>query len=915
MKTRTLYQTNSLFTTKCHRVQPLATVALSLFALSGQSAGSLYESVVIGNGPLAYYRFNDPTNRPNINLNSGSLGPAANATNLNTHIVNDNAINGSRDAATYFDSTARTIVPWTAALNPNASNDFTIESWFNPSSDKTFGAYPAPAPIMNSFSGAASNRQGWVYFQRSPNASYPNTNGVGWNFRMYTGVGSNVGVNITSGVPYRLGEWQHVVTVWDGTAQTGTMYINGTQVTSGGNTSSDPSAYVANTDKAGQPDAPKGPAGFSIGAYNNTEPGSNAFMGAVDEVAFYTKKLSPAQILAHYQNATNASRTVGYDALVQSDGAVGYWRLNDLPADTNDVAINQGTLQKLGEAINTRGVRHPVPSPPASSGSSGYGYHFNGGPISPQTGVPAWTAVNNPPPSVAFTLEIWLRPMWDQAGNGQCPISNRWRQHDRTGWVMFQRDPNSSYSGQAGSAGIGWNFRMHSGSGSAVTEINTGVPYNIGDWTHFVVTWQPQTDLGPAANGADSWMGTLTGYIDGVSVITNSNVVYAANTNPSQDGTPASDIAIGAYNDAAGGPFNGFEGEIREVAFYNNYLLTPNQVLAHYQAGTNAHPATNYATLVLTAAYDGAGTQGLQPASYFRLNEPAFYPAANRGSLGDAARGSLVFTTNHVPGPLSTGFEATNSAVTVGETNALPGVTTGWVSLNSPAGLNTFNQLTLEVWILPVASQAADPAYIFTYGPPLPSFYAPDTVTLSGIQLSTNQIFLAITNGGNDYAFSFYDGTNYHGVSYPVGSDLTDGQWVYLAGTYDGSTWHLFRNGQEVTNSTDVVGALTVSPGSEWAIGARGMGWANYFAGSIDEVAIYNVALSPATIKAHYYVAQSGPVSLTITRSGANVSVNWPAGILQSASALAGPWTDMPGATSPYQTSIGSGTIFYRVKL
>jgi len=118
-----------------------------------------------------------------------------------------------------------------------------------------------------------------------------------------------------------------------------------------------------------------------------------------------------------------------------------------------------------------------------------------------------------------------------------------------------------------------------------------------------------------------------------------------------------------------------------------------------------------------------------------------------------------------------------------------------------------------------------------------------------------------------------------------------------------------------VTNSIDVVGALTVPPGSEWAIGATGMGWANYFAGSIDEVAIYNVALSPATINAHYYVAQSGAVSLTITRSGAIVSVNWPAGTLQSASALAGPWTDLPGVMAPYQPSISSGTMFYRVKL
>ena len=70
-----------------------------------------------------------------------------------------------------------------------------------------------------------------------------------------------------------------------------------------------------------------------------------------------------------------------------------------------------------------------------------------------------------------------------------------------------------------------------------------------------------------------------------------------------------SDFAIGSYNVASGLGSNPFEGEVSEVAFYNNYVLTTNQILEHYEAATNAHPATNYQTLVLTAAYDGAGTQ------------------------------------------------------------------------------------------------------------------------------------------------------------------------------------------------------------------------------------------------------------------------------------------------------------------
>jgi len=919
MKTNTRYQIKSPFTAKCQSVLSLAAAGLSMFALSGQGASPLYQSVVIGDGPLSYYRFNDSTNRPSINANSGSLGSAGDATNLNTHAVNDSPIAGSVRASTYFDSSARTIVPWTAALNPNASNDFTVEGWFNASSDGTFGTYSGPAPIMNRFSGAAINRQGWVYFQRSPNTDYANPDGVGWNFRTYTGVGSDVGVTLTSKVPYRIGEWQYVVTVWDGTTQTATMYINGTNVGSAGNSSSDPNAYLANTDTTGDADAPNGPAGFCVGSYNNTDPGSDPFRGSVADVAFYAKKLTPTQILAHYQDATNASRTESYDALVQSDGPVGYWPLNDHPADTNDAAINQGTLQNTGEAINTAEVRHPGSAPLASGNSTSFVYHYRNG--SSTTDLQNWMAANNPPASVPFTLELWVRPTWDQIDNGEAPINNRYvNSGNRTGWVIFQRNPNDTYDQEPGASGVGWTFRMYSGSGSGGQDVITGQEsilfgtgdYNVGDWQHLVFTWQPQTDLGLAANGFDSWQGIETAYFDGVSVATNASAVYCANQNPTDNGSIPSDFAIGSYNMASGLGSNPFEGEIADVAFYNNYILTTNQIMDHYAAQTNAHPATNYATLVLTAAYDGLGTQGLQPASFFRLNEPAFFPATNYGSLGDAALGSLVSTTNDVPGTVTAGFELANLAVPVGNP-------AGWVPLGNPPGLSTLNQFTLEAWILPDATQVDGTNDVISYGPPTPTDstqngYSGTPVTLTGIELSSNELFLAITNAGTDYAFSYYDGTNYHGVSYPVGTDLGSGQWVHLAGTYDGTTWRLFRNGQDVTNSTDAVSAISV-PGSEWAIGATGQGWASYFNGSIDEVAIYNKALSPATINAHYYVAQSNAVSISITLSSTNVSVSWPAGTLQQSSDLTGPWTDLPGVPSPYHPSTTAAATYYRVKL
>ena len=626
MKPSTRYQSKlSSAAIKWVRALSLSVVGLSLLALNARATGPLYQSVVVGDGPLAYYRFNDSTNRPNINVNSGSLGAAGNATNLNTHAVNETPIRGSLSASTYFDLTARTIVPWTAALNPSGSNDFTVEGWFNPSSDGTFGNYAGPSPIMNRFSGAAINRQGWVFFQRSPDSSYPNPDGVGWNFRTYTGTGEDVGVTVTSEVPYRLGEWQYVAVVWSGAAQTATMYINGTNAASAGNSSGDPLAYTANTEPTnGETDAPNGPAGFSIGSYNNTDPGSDPFEGAVADVAFYAKQLSPAQLMAHYQNAINTSRSESYDTLVESDGAVGFWPLNDLSPSTNDVADNQGTLQASGQAINTAEVRHPGSSPLAAGNNTSFVYHFRDG---NSTSDQAWMAANNPPASVPFTLELWVRPTWDQVDTGEAPINNRYvNSGNRTGWVIFQRNPNDSYDQEPGASGVGWTFRMYDGTGSSgqdvitgeSSQVNSNGDYNVGEWQHLVFTWQPVADQGTAGNGFDFWQGIETAYFDGVSVATNPDALYCANQNPTEDGTMPADFAIGSYNAASGLGNNPFEGEIANIAFYSNYILSSNQIMEHFAAGTNADPATNYATMVLTAedrwiGYTGPSAQHILP--------------------------------------------------------------------------------------------------------------------------------------------------------------------------------------------------------------------------------------------------------------------------------------------------------------
>ena len=542
-------------TTNLHRKhvtgRQVMTLSSLLFSAISLHASSPYAALVQGDGALAYYRFGDSPVRSNIFFNSASSGATGNATNtFNVHAF-PGALVGSGNKSEFFDTgTSYAMIPYNAALNPDNTKPFTVEAWFYPASDQINGGQ---CPINNRLAGSAPDRTGWVFFQRAPDATYtgkPGFEGVGWNCRMYRGGGSSSGLDVISQVPYAVGQWIHVVVVYDPidpvTNATLTIYINGvaanTNVWTGGTGGTDP-GYVANANGSD--------VALSLGAYNNTSgAGQNPYFGAIDEFALYAAKLSPAQILAHYQNGTNASRTTSYDALVQADNPVTYLRLNESTPGP-DVAINMGDVHAPGNALYTAPVKHPGGSSLIGRTDDGSfsGAWRNGG--GTRVDIP-WLPENNPDASVPFTFETWLRPLNDRMNPGPSPVNNRYvGTGNRTGWVIYQRDPNDTYSGvPGGTEGVGWNFRMYTGNGSASQNVTTAVPYKLGEWQHLVVTWQPQADVGPTSSGSEQWQGVLTAYLNGTPVATNGDIntpgtgaLYAANINPPESGNPA-DLAV-----------------------------------------------------------------------------------------------------------------------------------------------------------------------------------------------------------------------------------------------------------------------------------------------------------------------------------------------------------------------------------
>jgi len=101
-------------------------------------------------------------------------------------------------------------------------------------------------------------------------------------------------------------------------------------------------------------------------------------------------------------------------------------------------------------------------------------------------------------------------------------------------------------------------------------------------------------------------------------------------------------------------------------------------------------------------------------------------------------------------------------------------------------------------------------------------------------------------------AFYIFNGSNFVVSPLAPASSVWNGAWHHLMGTFDGSTVHFFLDGAEVGSGTSSAGtqiAYNLPTSNDLFIGNYApAGCALPFTGNIDEVRIWNQALSPAVI-------------------------------------------------------------------
>lgn len=190
-----------------------------------------------------------------------------------------------------------------------------------------------------------------------------------------------------------------------------------------------------------------------------------------------------------------------------------------------------------------------------------------------------------------------------------------------------------------------------------------------------------------------------------------------------------------------------------------------------------------------------------------------------------------------------------------------------WLEVANSASISPTTGITMSAWVNPTG-RIGNNSGIFFKGP------------LAGAQpdwqLTINDVGTGGTLGPSGASASI-NGTGFATsqaavIDYSFLQPVPNGAWTHLASTYDGTTMSLYVNGTLV--DTDLVSTAIDTSGSDLYIGNRfrPSGDVGGFQGLMDELRIYDSALSAAEIRALAMVS-SVPAPATVGLLGLAIAV------------------------------------------
>lgn len=549
-----------------------------------------------------------------------------------------------------------------------------------------------------------------------------------------------------------------------------------------------------------------------------------------------------------------------YARQVLSLNPVGYWPLQETNAPApGNWETNYGSLGPLGNAYYacTNGADVDFDQPGALAGSQDSCVGLFGNSAIPDS----YAFVPRLAPALTiqapFSLEAWV----NMANNGYMVHIGE------GGGTGLNGGPN--YGGFQMGEGVqtqGNQFQMnyYTGSGANQTqEQETSVLYNLGQWYHFVVTY----------DGLNSIM-----YLNGQSIFTGTTVNAPDTWSP---------LAIGAgkwdYGQIDG--VRWFDGLLDEVAIYTN-VLTAAQISGHYQAGTSA--TSNYFQTVLNS----------QPLLYYRMDCPGFV------SVAPAA----------CPTAVNFGSSAANGFYPSG---TIPG---GLAGPPIPA-LGSNSRSAPINGVLSCVDAGFDPAFNPTGAQPFTAMTWFRTYPADG----RTQTIMS-HGGAASWAINLLGNTGYvswnSGAGLVVSTNiLNDGNWHFVAGVYDGTNDYLYID-SGLNNSGAATRSITGNTSDDIFLGGdpdytQVGGNEQYLAGAVAQAAFFSTALTFGQVQTLYQagIQPPPPVTLSLQNIGnGQWQLTWNYGTLQTSTSVNGPYSDLSSATSPFRLTPAGGQSFYRVK-
>ena len=156
-----------------------------------------------------------------------------------------------------------------------------------------------------------------------------------------------------------------------------------------------------------------------------------------------------------------------------------------------------------------------------------------------------------------------------------------------------------------------------------------------------------------------------------------------------------------------------------------------------------------------------------------------------------------------------------------------------WVTVKDSASLDLSKSMTLEAWVYPLSQTAGA-----------------NTVILK--EAYKAGVYALYSERSNNLPVSYFNDGRYSSIS---GSKrLPAYQWTHLVTTYDGQVQRLYVNGRKVAERAK--SSLIKSSAGALRIGGNSV-WGEYFNGYIDEIRIYNRALTATEVNNNIVTAVS----------------------------------------------------------